>query len=262
MVKCKICNSNSSFFDKNSVLNKYEANYFRCENCKFIQIENPFWLKESYEDVINSTDVGYVYRNVRLAKIVYLLIFISFNKKAKFLDYGGGYGLFVRLMRDYGFDFYWDDLYCDDIFAKNFELSNLKSETFELLTAFELFEHLLNPIEEIEKMLNLSQNIFISTELYPKSNPKSGDWWYFGLEHGQHISIYSLESFKFIAKKYNLRFYSNGKNLHLLSNKKINNFSFQFLSYYYLYLSRRPFALTKTLLNKDFEFVLKKLKSK
>ncbi|MBE2255540.1 MAG: class I SAM-dependent methyltransferase [Ignavibacteria bacterium] len=261
MVKCKICNSDSNFFDKNIVLKKYEINYFICSNCKFIQVENPFWLEEAYSDAINSTDVGYVYRNTRLAKVLNLLIYFSFNKKAKYLDYGAGYGLFVRLMRDYGYDFYWDDLYCENIFAKNFELNNLTNRSFELITAFELFEHLVNPICELEKMLSYSGNILISTDLYPKSNPKSNDWWYFGLEHGQHISIYNIETFKFIAKKYNLKFYTNGKNLHLLSNKNINNYFFKLLGFYYLYISRRPLSPVKTLLNSDYELILNKMNS-
>ncbi len=38
-----------------------------------------------------------------------------------FLDYAGGYGVFTRLMRDIGFDFYWHDPYTQNLFANGFE---------------------------------------------------------------------------------------------------------------------------------------------
>lgn len=257
---CKICNSKTEFFGKGKILDKYEIDYFKCQNCGFIQTEEEYWLNEAYNSPINRSDVGYVYRNVRLAKVLNLLLNFSFNKKGKFLDYGAGYGLFVRLMRDYGYDFYWDDKYCENIFSKDFELKDSGTKRFELISAFELFEHLLNPISEIDNMLKLSDSIFISTELYPESNPKIDDWWYFGLEHGQHIALYSKKTFQFISKKYNLNFYTNNKNLHLISKKKINKLFFKFLGYYYLLLSKNPFSLSKTLLNKDHESVIQKIK--
>jgi hypothetical protein len=46
-------------------------------------------------------------------------------------------------------------------------------------------------------------------------------------ETGQHISLFSFDSLKFIALKYNLNLYSNGKTLHLLTDKKINKYLFR-----------------------------------
>ncbi len=50
--------------------------------------------------------------------------------------------MFVRLMRDNGFDFYRSDRQCENLFAKGFEASLDVSPSYELLTAFEVFEHL------------------------------------------------------------------------------------------------------------------------
>ena len=69
-----------------------------------------------------------------------------FDPKAKFLDYGGGYGMLVRLMRNYGFDFYYFDKYCQNLFANGFDLKDSACSRFELLTAFELFEHFSEPV--------------------------------------------------------------------------------------------------------------------
>ncbi|HRE40266.1 MAG TPA: class I SAM-dependent methyltransferase [Ignavibacteria bacterium] len=260
-MKCKICDNTTEFFGKGKILEKYEIDYFKCPNCRFIQTENPYWLDEAYKDPINRSDVGYVFRNIRLAKVLNLLIYISFNRKSKFLDYGAGYGLFVRLMRDYGYDFYWDDLYCENIFSKDFEIKDSLNTEFELISAFELFEHLNNPLEEIEKILKYSRNIFISTELYPVSNPSINSWWYFGLEHGQHIALYSKQTFEYIAKKFNLNFYTDGKNIHLLSEKKINRIFFKLLGYYYKIISRKKFKILKPLLDEDHKSVIKKIEN-
>jgi len=48
-------------------------------------------------------------RNISSSKITAVILFFLFKKFGKFLDFGGGYGIFTRLMRDIGFDFYWYD---------------------------------------------------------------------------------------------------------------------------------------------------------
>jgi len=120
---------------------------------------------------------------------VTILLALFFNKNGKFLDFAGGYGVFVRLMRDIGFDFVLYDKYTQNLFAKGFEYN--PSHKIEAITTFESFEHFAKPMDEIESMLKISKNIIFSTELLPDPIPKPEDWWYYGLEHGQHISFYS-----------------------------------------------------------------------
>jgi tetratricopeptide (TPR) repeat protein len=216
---CKICSKNSTFLKNARMLNVHSVDYFKCENCGFIQTEEPYWLNEAYSEAITSSDTGLVRRNIELSKMCKLIISNHFEKNAKYVDYGGGYGLFVRLMRDYGFDFYWLDQHCSNLFAKTFEADKQGRTPYELLTAFEVFEHLVNPLNEIEKMLKLSKTIFFSTELIPANNPGPEEWWYFGLEHGQHISFYTLSTLDVIAKKFNLNLYSNGTTLHIMTDR-------------------------------------------
>ena len=168
-------------------------------------------------------------RNLRLMKITSVLIYNCFDKNAKFLDYAGGYGIFTRLMRDYGFDFYWNDKYSNNLLAKGFEYDKQNAgDTIELISAFECFEHFLNPMEEIKKILKISKNILLTTKLLPNPIPNP-DWWYYGLDHGQHISFYSSKTLKYIVDYFGLRLYSDGSNLHLITDKKINSLFFKFL---------------------------------
>jgi hypothetical protein len=97
------------------------VNYFQCSSCGFIQTETPYWLDEAYKYPINPEDTGLVNRNIVSAKRTSSLLYFLFDPHGTYLDYGGGYGLFVRLMRDSGFNFYWTDPFTKNIFAEGFE---------------------------------------------------------------------------------------------------------------------------------------------
>jgi hypothetical protein len=159
---------------------------------------------------------------------------LFFLKSSRHLDYGGGYGILTRLMRDIGFDSFWFDPYTPNLFAQGFDyIHNLK---IDVLTSFESFEHFINPIDDIEKILAISRNVIFSTQLLPTPTPKPGEWWYYGLEHGQHVSFYSHDTLNFIAKNFNLNVYSYN-NVHIFTDKKINNLLFIILmnSYWFVY---------------------------
>ena len=191
---CNICGKKVDFLFKKKVLNKYLVNYFKCAKCSLIQTEKQYWLKESYESPIFNADTGLLSRNVLLTKIVSSLIYFLFDSKEKYLDYAGGYGVFTRLMRDVGFDYYWDDPFSKNLFADKFQYS--KNTKYEVITAFEYFEHIDNPLEEIETIFNKfkSSALIFTTTFYPEK--LKDDWWYFMYESGQHISFYKKETFK------------------------------------------------------------------
>lgn len=257
---CKICSEKVELLGEGTILQKYKIKYFQCSVCGFVQTEDSYWLNESYSDAINRTDVGLISRNLLYSRVVKSILNFFFNKKARFIDYGAGYGLFVRMMRDFGFDFYWHDIYCENIFAKDFTASD--SERFEVLTAFEVFEHLNDPSEELDKMLEYSDSILFSTELFPASAPKPGHWWYYGLDHGQHIAIYSKRSLEILAAKRGLYFYSNGKNLHLFTKKKISSSIFKVVANLKIGYTLSYLYNNHSLLDGDFQDSIQKLKSK
>jgi hypothetical protein len=219
-IVCRICSSASTHLFKGEVLNSHQIDYFRCSQCGFIQTEEPYWLEEAYSSAIASIDVGLVQRNVTYAPLVEVILSRYFDADARFLDYGGGYGLFVRLMRDRGYDFRLFDEYCENVFAANFELANCENKLgFEIVTAFEVFEHLVMPMAEIGKMLEHSESLLFSTELSDGKNiPK---WWYLAPDSGQHISFYSRQTLEYIAAHFGLKLYSILGDLHLLTPRSL-----------------------------------------
>jgi 2-polyprenyl-3-methyl-5-hydroxy-6-metoxy-1,4-benzoquinol methylase len=162
-------------------------------------------------------------------------------------------------MRDRGYDFYWQDKYCDNLYAKDFEF--IENDKYEVLTAYEVFEHLPEPVKELEDMLKHSENILFSTYLIPADNPKPQDWWYFALDHGQHVSLYTEKSLSLLAKKFNMNLCTNGKNIHLITKKQISGFAFKLLTKPYISETLSVLFKKKSLLDSDYKKVLFNLKS-
>lgn len=224
-VRCKICDAETVVFGSALVLSKYQVTYFQCTDCGFVQTEEPYWLDEAYSEAVSVYDLGSVNRAIVNSAITEKFILKYFECNSHFLDYGAGYGIFVRRMRDLGFNFSWNDKYCQNLFAKRF-IGDVSGQTkYELLTAFEVFEHLVNPREELEKILSLSDNILFSTDLIPRNNPKPRDWWYYFPLHGQHISFYTIKTLKLLAESYSLHLTTDGKNIHLLTKRPLHTIS-------------------------------------
>lgn len=223
---CKICESESRPFAVGRVLGKYDVQYFQCPRCRFVQTEQPYWLGEAYSTALIAADVGAVQRNVELADSAQAVLQQFFDADARFLDYGGGYGMFVRLMRDRGFDFRWQDKYAQNLLSMGFEAAP-DDDGFELVTAFEVLEHLEHPFEEIGEMLRRGRSLLCSTQLLPAENPKPGEWWYYATSGGQHIALYTPEALAELARRFGRHLVSNGWSLHLFSGEPVSERTFR-----------------------------------
>lgn len=223
-MKCKICTSDAKETLTHSVRHTHTAHYYLCPTCDFMFVSNPTWLAEAYAKPINTADVGYVTRNIFLSRKTLVLFMLIFKRTDMFLDYASGYGILPRIMRDYGLDFLWDDIYVPNLFAESFEYSKRPDAKISALTCFECFEHLPKPLEEISKMLAITETVFFSTLLKPAGICPSEDWIYYGFNHGQHVAFYSEKTMKYIARKHNLNFYTDGANVHLLTKKMLPRF--------------------------------------
>ena len=233
---CPICkNSREKIFNA-KVLHKYDVDFVHCKSCGLIQAKDPYWLEEAYKDPIATLDTGILSRNINLSKTVSCVLYFLFDQKGKYVDIAGGYGIFTRLMRDIGYDFYWNDIYCENIFSKGFETKNTFLP-FDAITAFEVFEHVQDPIEFInESLINTgAPTIIFTTQLYKGDPPKPGEWWYYAFESGQHISFYKLDSLKHIASRLEMNLYSN-RYIHMLTKKHVSAIGYYVMTSKIMYL--------------------------
>lgn len=220
---CSICQAKGNKIFSNKIMNRYDVDYFQCPVCKLIYTETPYWLSEAYQEAIVGTDTGLMQRNISFCVTVNTLIRKYFPYSKSFLDYGGGYGIFVRMMRDVGHRFLWTDKYSDNLVAKGFEYTEGK---VDFVTAFELFEHFDNPLQEFENLLTYSKNLLISTTIYEEEHGyPDKEWWYYAPHAGQHVVFYHKKTFEYLADKYGLHYYQISNNLHLITEKAMPSFS-------------------------------------
>lgn len=218
-MNCAICGAVSTLVFTKTVLFEYEVEYFRCGQCGYLQTETPHWLDQAYSSAIASLDIGLVQRNITIAERIEEIILACFDTEGRFLDYAGGYGLLVRLMRDRGFDYYWTDRYCSNLFARFFSLEDLqgRESEFELVTAIEVMEHLIDPYKELDELFGYSRSLLITTELIPENDIE--DWFYLSPETGQHVGFFTLDALRVIANRYGLNLVSDGFTVHLLTDR-------------------------------------------
>ncbi|MHB1587483.1 MAG: class I SAM-dependent methyltransferase [Acidiferrobacteraceae bacterium] len=161
-------------------------------------------------------------RNIEVSAKLAGILYFCFDRKASYVDIAGGYGMLVRLMRDHGFDFYWQDPYCENMLARGFE-EREATGTIAALTAFEVLEHVHDPVNFVSETLARHQadTLIFSTQVYAGDRPPAVDWWYYSFATGQHISFYQLRTLRAIAGRLSLKFYSaNG--IHVFTSRTLS----------------------------------------
>lgn len=216
---CPACLGGCTFFASATVLAKYEAEYLQCANCGSIYIPDPYWLDEAYTEAIAATDIGLAARAIDISQIVSLVVTTFFRDASRFLDYAGGNGLFVRLMRDRGFDFAWYDPFAVNLFARSFEGS--LDATYDVVTAIEVLEHLVQPHETMTTLCALGPAIIATTEVLPEPAPHPTDWWYYSLMTGQHVMFYSRRGLDALAARHG-RSLTSGGNVHVFAERSLS----------------------------------------
>ena len=221
-MNCRLCNSLISNQFSEAELLGHKIKYFECAQCEYVQTEEPFWLDEAYASSINKSDTGIMARNLSNVRLVLATLTLMRKRTEKVVDYAGGHGFLVRLLRDKGIDALWSDPYSENLVARGFEYQK-ENEPALLVTAFEAFEHFIRPVDEMGKLLSVSSNILLTTTLVPDPTPTPSDWWYYGLDHGQHIGFFRVNTLEHLAKEFHLNLISDGKSTHFFSKEQYSN---------------------------------------
>ena len=255
---CRICGGRGVPYSSTLILNRYTASYSLCQKCGYLQTETPYWLEEAYAAPIAHSDVGIVRRNLQLASAVQALIFglpgdtsppdlpllalklaerlsaswvfplllgrclalVKPPRMGPCLDYGGGYGLMVRLLRDAGIEAYWQDPHSPNLFARGFEREKAACARFQLVTAFEVWEHLAEPLPQLETMFALGENLLCSTLLLNDPPERPGEWWYFSPETGQHVGFFSAATLRYLSERLKMHYLCLDRSLHLFTRRQ------------------------------------------
>jgi hypothetical protein len=198
-IPCRLCGAAARFIFRQTVLRRWDAGYYQCGGCDLIQTSEPVWLGEAYTSAIAAMDTGAIARNRLTSELAHAVAWaLGIKAEARCLDYGGGHGVFTRMMRDRGYNFWTCDRYAENIFARGFDAD--AGEHFALVTAFEVLEHLNDVRTELENLFaGRPDAVLISTQLHRGHEP---NWWYYAPETGQHVAFYSSRTMRYIAEQF------------------------------------------------------------
>ena len=101
-------------------------------------------------------------------------------------------------MKEYGVKI---DIY-DKFFFKD---ESYKQNRYDIIISTEVFEHLENPLNEIESLLSILDRdglLIIMTNFHDSNIEKFKKWWY--VRDLTHVVFYTLETFEYLAKQFKL----------------------------------------------------------
>jgi hypothetical protein len=208
-ISCRLCGGKLAEKFRRRGLQGIDIIYFECMNCGSLQTQEPTWLCEAYaRSNLTDVDVGAAQRV--LANQAFVLIAAKLLQLQTILDFGGGDGLLCRLLRDRGLDALMLDDHATPTYARLFEGSLTRS--YDLITAFEVFEHLPHPSVSLAALFQTKPRFIIaSTELY---SGQDASWWYLAPLQGQHVFFYSSSALRWLASRYRYSYYEiNGRHV-------------------------------------------------
>ncbi len=193
--------------------------YFRCEQCHFcFAPEFAEWQPEDFashiynEDYIKVDPEYVAIRPQSMAKQMQELLGAQ-SAELQHLDYGSGSGVMSQLLREQG----WQSSAYDPFVHTDTDPASLGK--FNLITAFEVFEHVPDVNNLISRLAGLlePQGIMLVSTLASDNNIVPGqrlNWWYAAPRNG-HISLFSLDSLRRLGAKQGLHFGSFSSGFHV-----------------------------------------------
>lgn len=239
-MKCYLCKQKR--LEESLLKNGYQL--FRCKNCGLIFYD----FKRDYKRFLEKQYAkGYFTGKPRLdsyfnygkdkANIVknmrwYLKETLPFKKKGKLLDVGCAYGYFMEVAKEAGFEVFGVDpsdyavKQAKKKFGKKVKKTflsevNFREKSFDVVTLFDVFEHLKDPWQDLEKVRRILKDngiLIIATgdtgSLWAKITGRRWTFW----NPPQHIFYFNQENITKILKEVGfevLRTTKNGKWLSL-----------------------------------------------
>jgi SAM-dependent methyltransferase len=235
-LSCPICGGTCSLLDvvdfnksceeakgKFLTLSGIPVYYALCGKCGFcFAPEFMKWKLDGFEERIYNNDYvvvdpDYIEARPRSNAAALISIFGDRIHSIKHLDYGGGNGLLTRILREAN----WQSTSYDPFVDREVTVGQLGK--FDLITAFEVFEH----VPDVQKLMStlcslLSDNglVLFTTLLSDKyiSANRRLNWWYASPRNG-HISLFSKSSLTILAQNHGFKFGSFSDVFHVFYKK-------------------------------------------
>lgn len=197
--------------------------YHRCENCGHV-FSPEFWTwsakdfsDQIYNDGYVAVDPDYLETRPLGNAQLLLNLFGAQPSSIRHLDYGGGNGRLSSHLQAQG----WDSTSFDPFPDNPLDAHQLGK--FNLITAFEVFEHVPDPkelIANLDQLMSDSCLVLFSTLTSDNALQANSriNWWYCSPRNG-HISLFTRKSLSLLANRHNLKFGSVNEGLHCYVNQ-------------------------------------------
>lgn len=231
---CRVCGGMARLFDvvdfnksceevkgKFLPLSGAAVYYARCDACGFCYApEFQKWSRDEfrrhvYNERYIDIDPDYVDARPRAHATILHNTFRQQVSAVRHLDYGGGLGLLSRLLRESG----WSSASYDPFVDVTVSTESLGQ--FNCITAFEVFEHVVDPkalMRDLKALLAPGGIVIFSTGL-SDGNILPGQrltWWYASPRNG-HVSLFSRASLDILARSFGFNLRSFSDSMHSLS---------------------------------------------
>jgi len=223
MITCPICSNNTQIIgkidlnrscldkDKKRIIVKSNINveYVECTKCGFIHSpEMCAWSKNKFIKLIYNKEYYKVDPDGKKSRPELNAIYL-YNKfkniPISHLDYGGGNGYVSKILRNKGLN----SKSYDPFYDKKFPITS-----FDLITAFEVFEHHPNPNELANDLNKLSgtKSVIIFTTAVSDEIANPIGWGYVAPRNG-HVCIYTKISLGILLNKINFKLFEITKDV-------------------------------------------------
>lgn len=225
---CPVCSANCTLLDPvdfnttchpNSFgLSGVPVTYAICQGCGFcFAPEICAWSLQEFEEKIYNdqyvaVDPDYIESRPKANAAMLRAGFGDLHPTLRHLDYGGANGSLARLMRET----HWQSTSYDPFVDRDLRIEMLG--TFDLITAFEVFEHVPDvwALMSNLKALMAPNGVILFSTLVSDGHIRAGEqlsWWYAAPRNG-HISLFSSQSLALLAQSHGLHFGSFSEGFH------------------------------------------------
>ena len=190
--------------------------YQRCQSCGFLFTtafdawDFAAFRKFIYNDAYLVVDPDYAELRPAGNAALVASTFAASKSSLRILDYGGGEGLLASRLRGDGFSAATYDPFSS--------FHELPEEKFDLITSFEVMEHVPAPKDAAAAMVSLLKPqgaILFSTLVQPPAFEQVGlNWWYAGPRNG-HVSLYSRQALALLFAPHGMKVASFTDVLHI-----------------------------------------------
>lgn len=233
---CPVCNDTCSLLDvvdfnksceeaggKFLALAGIPVYYALCSNCGFcFAPEIATWKLQEFEEKIYNdeymlVDPDYIETRPKANAANLISMLGDQARFIKHLDYGGGSGLLASILKKSN----WQSVSYDPFVDRNVSIGQIGK--FDLITAFEVFEHVPDVqllMSNLRSLLSPDGIVLFSTLLSDGNiHPNQRiNWWYASPRNG-HISLFSRKSLATLAQNNGVNFGSFSEGLHVLFTK-------------------------------------------